>query len=380
MRWSRPCCSPSWAPFATSASFTRSWLLEAWTRLAFTPPLPSLPAAFYPTGLTSPSACSLLGGMLGLAFGPLVVLLLASHAGLRFTPLLMIPGVVLATVLWYLLPDDPAPSERPRVTSTSPLLHGPVGPLVLAGTLAAIAVTTFNAGMPLWLTRNGDIAKDSSMIGWTLALFELAAAGGGLAPGWAAARIARGPLITVSMLGAPIALGLTLTAAPGSFAFYGSTLVAGALANAAFPLLVVAAQDRAPGAVAAASGDADGLLSRLGRYRLRRGGRAGRCGRSSDRPPGAVRHHDPGSDDRRPCGAPFPRAARGWQIPQSPHTEMRLLSAQAAPSRLTNRQSCSRVASGPFCDTDGPLPGGARRAARARPTCTTVVQTRSSGC
>ena len=131
--------------------------------------------------------------MLGLAFGPLVVLLLAAHVGLRFTPLLMIPGVVLATVLWYLLPDDPAPSERPLVTSTPPMLHGHVGPLVLAGTFAAIAVTTFNAGMPLWLTRHGNIAKDSSMIGWTLALFELAAAGGSLASGWAAARIAPGP-------------------------------------------------------------------------------------------------------------------------------------------------------------------------------------------
>ena len=37
-------------------------LLAAWDRLAFTPPLPSLPAAFYPSGLSSLSACSLLGG------------------------------------------------------------------------------------------------------------------------------------------------------------------------------------------------------------------------------------------------------------------------------------------------------------------------------
>ena len=35
------------------------------------------------------------GGMLGMAFGPMVVLLLAAHAGLGFTPLLMLPGVVL---------------------------------------------------------------------------------------------------------------------------------------------------------------------------------------------------------------------------------------------------------------------------------------------
>ena len=37
--------------------------------------------------------------MLGMAIGPIAVLLIAAHAGLGFTPLLMIPGVVLGAVL-----------------------------------------------------------------------------------------------------------------------------------------------------------------------------------------------------------------------------------------------------------------------------------------
>ena len=50
------------------------------------------------------------GGMLGLAVGPLAVLLIAAHAGIGFTPLLMVPGVVLGGVMWRFLPADPRPS------------------------------------------------------------------------------------------------------------------------------------------------------------------------------------------------------------------------------------------------------------------------------
>ena len=57
------------------------------------------------------------GGMLGLAVGPLAVLLVAAHAGIGFTPLLMFPGVVLGGVMWHFLPADPPPVARDRAAN-----------------------------------------------------------------------------------------------------------------------------------------------------------------------------------------------------------------------------------------------------------------------
>ena len=193
------------------------------------------------------------GGMIGLALGPVLVLLIAARAGLGFTPLLMIPGVVLGALLWRLLPEDPAPAERP-LPPVRHLLRGPVGRVALAGSLAAVAVTTFVAGMPLWLTQDRRLANDAAEIGWTLGLFEVAGALGGLVAGWASSRIASGRLASISMVAALAPLLLALNATPGSLGFYAAAVAAGALANAAFPLLILAAQDRAEEAVAAASG------------------------------------------------------------------------------------------------------------------------------
>ena len=88
------------------------------------------------------------GGMVGLAFGPLAVLLVAAHAGLGFSPLLMLPGVAFGALLWWALPEDPPRVATPRLRDAPHLLRGPVGPLALAGTLAVVAVTTFGVGVP----------------------------------------------------------------------------------------------------------------------------------------------------------------------------------------------------------------------------------------
>ena len=194
------------------------------------------------------------GGMVGLAFGPLAILLVAAHAGVGFTPLLMIPGVALAGVLWRVLPEDPPAGPVVEPTAVLRLLHGPVGALAGAGTLAAVAVTTFNVGIPLWLTRRAGVADDAALIGWTLAAFELAAAAGGLAAGWTASRVAPSRLAGVSLAIAPAPLAVVLAAEAGSIGFFAAVVAAGALSSAAMPLLIVAAQDRAPDAVAAASG------------------------------------------------------------------------------------------------------------------------------
>lgn len=195
-----------------------------------------------------------IGGTIGMAFGPLLLLALIANAGIGFTPLLMVPGVLLGTALWRVLPAD-----RPVVAGRAPrgrarLLRGPVGPIAAATMFVALASTTFHAGLPLWFAERADTAGDQSLVGWSFAAFDAAAVVGALLAGWAGARVAPARLASMSLAVAPAALIATITFTPGSTPFFVSCAAAGALMSAAGPMFMVAAQDRAGTAVAAASG------------------------------------------------------------------------------------------------------------------------------
>lgn len=199
------------------------------------------------------------GGMLGMAVGPIAVLLIAAHAGLGFTPLLLIPGVTLGAVLWRLLPGESVIAHPPQQGASWNLLRGRVGGLALAAGFAGLAATTFVAGLPMWLTRSGRVAGDSATIGITLGLFQVGAALGGIAIGWAVCRVAPPRLaFGLLLIAAPLLL-LVLALEPGSVDFFAAALAAGVLVNAAGPLIIVAAQEHAQHAVASASGIVMGL-------------------------------------------------------------------------------------------------------------------------
>jgi MFS transporter, FSR family, fosmidomycin resistance protein len=205
------------------------------------------------------------GGFLGLALGPLLVLLVIAEVGPAFTPLLMVPGTVLAVVLWAILPADIASRRRALLPAgCGRLLGSGVGVVAAAGTLAAVSVSTFSAGVPLWVASQSSEGYDLVLIGWTLALFEVAAAAGGFAAGWSAARVPAAVTAATTLLAAPIPLALSLQADPGSIGFFAAVVAGGFLLNSSFPLLIVAAQDRAPGAVGAASGMLMGFANGAG--------------------------------------------------------------------------------------------------------------------
>jgi FSR family fosmidomycin resistance protein-like MFS transporter len=200
------------------------------------------------------------GGMLGLAVGPLAVLLIAAHAGIGFTPLLMVPGVVLGGLMWHFLPADPPLVTRDRTaTQHGSILRGPVGPLTLASALAALATTTFSAGLPLWLTEHAGLDIDSAAIGVTLALFQIGAVAGGLVSGYLSSRILPSRLCFTALILAAPSLALALFIQPGGPVFYVAVTAAGALTNAVVPILIVAAQEHSPGSVGLASGMVMGL-------------------------------------------------------------------------------------------------------------------------
>jgi len=205
------------------------------------------------------------GGMLGLALGPLVVLLVAAHAGIGFTPLLMIPGVVLGGVMWHYLPSDPPPVARDRTAKRfRSILRGPVGALTLASALMALAATTFSAGLPLWLTEHAGFDSDSATIGLTLALFQVGSVAGGLLSGYLSCKIRPSRFCLASLVLAAPALASALCAEPGGPRFYAAVTAAGALTNAAVPLLIVAAQEHSPGSIGLASGMVMGLATGAG--------------------------------------------------------------------------------------------------------------------
>jgi MFS transporter, FSR family, fosmidomycin resistance protein len=200
------------------------------------------------------------GGMIGLALGPVLVLLLASTFGLGFTPWLMVPGILLGLLVQLVAParTHHAPPQQVRLFDKQ-VLFGPVGKLVVAGTLLEVGFVTFTAAMPLWLVARGGLAVDDPLIGLTLTCFYVASAIGGLLAGWLARFVPRRILMLLTLLLAPAPLVGVFASSPQSPWFLLIVALAGLLVNASFPLLIVTAQDLAPNAEATAAGMLGGL-------------------------------------------------------------------------------------------------------------------------
>ncbi len=198
--------------------------------------------------------------MLGLALGPVIVLAVASTLGLGATPLLMAPGIVLGLILNLVAPPRVPAARRARVgLFDRRLVLGPVGLLALAGTFVEIVFVTFTSALPLWLVEHRDVGRDSALLAWTLTAFYLSAAVGGVATGALGRWVERRHLVVGTMLLTPVPLFAVFVLDPGGAPYFLAVALAGALTNAAFPLLVVSAQDLAPHAVGTASGMLMGL-------------------------------------------------------------------------------------------------------------------------
>ncbi len=199
------------------------------------------------------------GGTLGLAIGPVLATGAARPLGPLLPLLLAIPGVLLAIALALATGADRHPQrdgvqERPQPTSLAGTLRR-TAPLVVAMSSVYLASVTFSTAVPLWLadrTRSG-------AIGATLAVFSLAAAGGGLAGGRLTTLTESPRTAVYPMLAAPFAfLGLA-HAIPGSATWYLLIAAAGAFSSSAIPVALDAAQGRVSGSVASASGLLMGL-------------------------------------------------------------------------------------------------------------------------
>ena len=195
------------------------------------------------------------GGTLGIAIGPIIIMILLANLGLSFTPWLMIPGILFGALM-FILPAEDTQSTADATTGLFDfsLLAGPVGLLALTGILSNVAFVTFTSAMPLWLVREHNLPSNSTLIGWTLSAFSLAAALGGIAGGLISSKLGARRLIVGSLLLALLPLYSIFFLMPGSPSYFVMVLLAGALVNAGMPMLIVSAQDHVPKAAATAAG------------------------------------------------------------------------------------------------------------------------------
>jgi MFS transporter, FSR family, fosmidomycin resistance protein len=204
------------------------------------------------------------GGMIGFALGPVLILAIVAASGLDATPWLMAPGIVLAILVYVLLPDWEPHGRRPlRALFQPQLLRGPIGGLTLATSLASVAFVTFTSSVPLWLVNEHGLSTDDGLIGWTLAAFSLAAGLGSLLGGVLAPRFGRRTVLVSSLAAASIPLLAALTLEPGGVPYFVAAILAGALLYAGSPITVVIAQDLAPDAPASAAGMVLGVSAAL---------------------------------------------------------------------------------------------------------------------
>ncbi|MFI7644192.1 MFS transporter [Nonomuraea sp. NPDC049400] len=204
------------------------------------------------------------GGMVGFALGPVLILAIVSAFGVEATPWLMVPGIVLAALVFALLPDWESHGRRPlRALFRLRLLRGPVGGLTLAASLASLAFVTFTSSVPLWLVNEHGLPTDDGLIGWTLAAFSLAAGLGSLLGGVLAPRLGRRSVLAGSLGVASVPLIAVLGLEPGGVPYFVATILAGALLYVGSPITVVLAQDLAPGAPASAAGMVLGVSAAL---------------------------------------------------------------------------------------------------------------------
>lgn len=195
------------------------------------------------------------GGTLGIALGPVIIMMLFARYGLIYTPWLMFPGIFFGILIFFFTPEENEPIKTgPTSLIDQRLLFGPVGLLALTSILSNVAFVTFTNAMPLWLVRTHNLPVDSTLIGWTLSLFSLSAAVGGVLGGLMSRRLGAKRLIAGTSLLAILPLFSILSLTPGSISYFVAVGLAGALINAGLPLLIVAAQDLSPKNAATASG------------------------------------------------------------------------------------------------------------------------------
>lgn len=192
--------------------------------------------------------------MTGFATGPVLILALIATYGAAATSWLMIPGLVLAVLIWKLLPDYEPHADRgtvPIFGKHAVTRHTLALTLVMA--LAGLGFLTFTSTVPLWLVDEHHLTVDAPFLGWTLASGALAAGLGAIAGGAIGPRLGYATTSAGSLAATGGAFAVLLLSPAGAPMLLAAAAI-GLLLYMSQPLLILAAQNAAPRAPTAGAG------------------------------------------------------------------------------------------------------------------------------
>ena len=227
---------------------------------AFHPPGASLAARVAEGGRSGMRhAVFSFGGATGYALGPLVAVWLVSRVGLDGMWVAMAPVVVLAAVLWFVLP--PGASDRvvappPSFWEIARFLRGPLGLIFGISATSAFLQRLFLTLQPIVMAAAGESETRGAVV---LSVYLAGQASGTLLGGFLADRIDRRLLLAVlTAVSCPLHVALFLMPGGEPLALAVAVL-AGASNMAILPAIVVIALELAPSFGSTSSGIVMGL-------------------------------------------------------------------------------------------------------------------------
>lgn len=205
-----------------------------------------------------------LGGSLGWAIGPLAAVALVSWIGLERLWVAMVPGILVALVIYPLLPPgrtDRGARRPPAPRTVLRALRGPLGLLFGISVAGAFAQRVFLTMGPIVAARAGASEAAGAL---ALSFYLGAQALGVLAGGYLADRMDRGRLLAgLTFLAFP-AHFLAVSLHPGELPAFIMAAVAGFFGMAMMPSVVVKAQELLPHSAAVGSAVVMGLAWGVG--------------------------------------------------------------------------------------------------------------------
>ena len=190
-------------------------------------------------------------GNVGWALTPLIVVPFTQTFGMELTPLLMLPGVLAAILLWFTAPKDSvkAKSSPPPLLPALRSARTELTKVVLVVACRSLAYFGLISFLPLYLQH-----KNISLLAGSRLIFLMlfAGAAGGLMGGYISDLIGRKAVIVGSLVAATPLFYLFLVT-DGTLSYLLLAL-AGATLLASFSVTIVVAQEALPKNAAMASG------------------------------------------------------------------------------------------------------------------------------
>jgi FSR family fosmidomycin resistance protein-like MFS transporter len=205
-----------------------------------------------------------LGGSAGWAVGPLVAVGLVGVVGLEGLWIAMIPGILVALVVFPLLPPGggtDAARLPPSPGKVLRRLRGPLGLIFFISVVGAFAQRVFLTMVPIITARAGVSEATGALV---LSLYLGTQTLGTLVGGILSDRMDRGRLMALlTFLAFPVYL-LAVGLPPGEAPAYVFACAAGFFGMAMMPAIVVKAQELLPDSAAVGSGIVMGLAWGVG--------------------------------------------------------------------------------------------------------------------